>query len=383
MKKTVALAVLSAAALGGQNTNIAFAESSVKAYGVIDTLIRHANNEVDANGARGSVTKLEPGLFQGSRLGFKGIEDLGNYNTAVFQLEMGFRSDNGARDQQGQMFGRQAFVGLKNKDWGEIDFGRQYGVGFNVIGGFDPLGNGNITENSWQLFVVGIRFDNTLRYTNTWGPVTAEAQYSFGEQAGSASIGSTAGLGLTYDNGIFRTGIFNQRSTDANSNIANTAGIGASLDMNPVTFYVSYINGKRDPGFGTAMNNTSALANTSLMGNRIGGVANPLRRTDNIVTTGLVYHATPKVDYTLGYMTDFVNNETAAANSGRLSTLYAVMDYHLSPRTDVYIGLDHIRVSGGEIDNGNLTNTVLQFAGAGLGGATRRTGVSIGMRHTF
>lgn len=380
MKKTV---VLLAAAISAMVTNPSFAQSSVSLYGVIDTAIRYTNNEIGANGSLGSKTQLNPGNFQGSRLGFKGTEDFGHGTAAVFQLEMGFVSDTGSSDQQGQLFGRQAFVGLKNKEWGEIDLGRQYGVAFNVGGAFDPLGMGNTSENAWQLFITGIRFDNSLKYTNTWGPVTAELQYSFGEQAGSMSLGATTGLGLTYDDGIFSAGVFNQRSKDANSNIANIAGIGTSLTLEPVILFLNYINAKRDPGFGTALNNTNALGNTSMMSNSIGGVANTLKRTDQVVTAGVLYQATPKLGYTVGYMTDFVKNETSAGNSGRLSTLYAVADYNLSPRTDVYVNLDHTRVSGGEIDNGNLTNTVLQFVGAGLGGAKNRTGVSIGMRHKF
>ena len=188
-------------------------------------------------------------------------------------------------------------------------------------------------------------------------------------------------LALIYDNGgPLSVGIFNQLSNDASSNKANIAGIGATLKVNPATFFLNYINARRDPGFAKAANGSGgALANTSMMGN----ANNTLRRTDNVVTAGVLYQATPVLGYTLGYMTDSVKNETSAGNSGRLSTVYAVVDYNLSKRTDIYLDLDYTRVSGGEIDNGALTNTVLQASGAGLGGAKSRTGVSIGMRHKF
>lgn len=379
MKKSVALFTAISALTGAVATNGAFAQSSVTMYGVIDTIVRYTNHEVRANGTRGSNTQLEQGVFQGPRIGFKGVEDMGGGNAAVFQLEMGFQSDTGESDQQGQLFGRQAFVGLKNKEWGEIDLGRQYGVAFDVLGNFDPLGMGNLPENAWQLFLIGVRFDNSIKYTNTWGPVTAEVQYSFGEQAGSTSIGSTTGLGLTYDNGVFSIGVFDQLSKDADSNKANIAGIGASLETQPFIFYLNYINARRDPGFSIAKSRSGGpLANTSMLGN----AGNTLRRTDNVVTAGMIYQATPALAYTLGYMTDFVRNESSAGNSGRLSTLYAVADYNLSKRTDVYLNLDYTRVSGGEVD-GVGTNTVLQFVGAGLGGGKNRTGVSVGLRHKF
>jgi predicted porin len=381
MKHTKKLAYLAAALLpAALAATSSFAQSSVTMYGVIDTVVRHTNNEINtATGARGSKTQLVQGAFQGPRLGFKGVEDMGNGNSAVFQLEMGIQPDNGASDQQGQTFGRQAFVGLKNKTWGEIDFGRQYGVAFNVLGNYDPLGMGNLPENAWQLFLIGVRFDNSIKYTNSWGPWTAEVQYSFGEQAGSNSLGSTGGLGLTYNNGIFSVGVFDQYSRDANSNNLNIAGIGTSFETEHFIYYLNYFNAKRDAGFGTALNNTNALANTSLLGN----VNNTLARTDNVATIGVIYEPNEKWDYTLAYMTDWVKNDTSAGNSGRLSTVYAVVDYKLSPRTDVYLSADYSRVSGGEIDNGNLTNTIFQFVGAGLGGAQNRTGVSVGMRTRF
>jgi len=380
MKKSVVLLAAISAITGAVTANSAFAQSSVTMYGVVSTAIRHTSNEIKADGSRGSNTKLGQGIFQGPRLGFKGIEDLGSGNAAVFQLEMGLSPDTGESDQQGQLFGRQAFVGLKNKEWGEIDLGRQYGVAFDVLGKYDPLGMGNLPENSWQLFITGVRFDNTLKYTNTWGPVSAEVQYSFGEKAGSTAIGSTTGLGLSYDNGTFGVGVFDQLSKDANSNKANIAGIGATLNVNPVTFYLNYVNARRDAGFQIAASGSDgALANSSMLGN----ANNTLRRTDNVVTAGMLYQATPKMGYTLAYMTDFVKNETSAGNSGRLSTVYAVADYNLSKRTDVYLSLDYTRVSGGEVDNGALTNTVLQFVGAGLGGAQSRTGVAVGLRTKF
>lgn len=383
MKKLIGLvgAIGAMGALTVVTTSGAYAQSSVTMYGVVSTSIRYATNEMNSDGSqKGARIDLGQGIFQGPRIGFKGKEDLGNGNAAVFQLEMGFSPDTGESDQQGQLFGRQAIVGFKNNEWGEIDFGRQYGVAFNTLGNYDPLGAGNTSENSWQLSITGIRFDNSLKYTNTWGPLKAEVQYSFGEQAGSPSIGSTTGLAVTYGNGPFNAGVFNQRSKDANSNIANIAGVGATLKVDPVTLYLNYINARRDAGFAKAANGSGGpLANTSMMGN----ADNTLRRTDNVITAGLLYQATPSMGYILGYMTDFVKNDTSAGDSGRVSTVYAIADYYLSKRTDIYVNLDYTRVGGGEIDNGALTNTVLQAGGVGLGGARNRTGVSIGLRTKF
>jgi predicted porin len=185
---------------------------------------------------------------------------------------------------------------------------------------------------------------------------------------------------VNYTDGPIGVGIVGQQSTDTNSKKANIAGIGAFYILDSTTLYLNYFNARRDAGFAPAASNSGgALANTSMMGN----AGNALRRSDNVVTAGLLYNMTPAMSYTLGYMTDFVKNETSLGNSGKISTLYAVADYRLSRRTDIYLNLDYTRLSGGEIDNGALTNTVLQAAGAGTGGATNRKGVGIGFRTVF
>lgn len=356
-------------------------QSNVSIYGVIDSMVRYTANEVNSDGGVGSKTQLgQGGALQGSRLGFTGEENLGGSTSALFKLEMGFTSNDGSSDQQGQLFGRQAYVGLKDNSMGEIDVGRQYGVAFTTLDSYDPVGMGNMPENEWQLFLMGVRFDNTVKYSNDWGPVHAEVQYSLGGQAGSSEIGATKGLGLTYTNGPFSVGAFGQQSTDANSHKLNMGGIGTSYNLDATTLYLNYFNSKRDAGFAKAANNSGgALANTSLLGN----ADNTLQRTDDVITAGLQYKFSPAIVYTLGYMADSVKNESSSGNDGRITTAYALVNYYFSKRTDVYFGVDYTKVSGGEIDNGSQTNTLLQFAGAPLGGNTSRTGIALGIRTTF
>jgi len=205
-------------------------------------------------------------------------------------------------------------------------------------------------------------------------------QYSIGGQSGSNKIGATSGFALHYVDGPFAVGVFDQQSYDADSNGLNVAGIGASYLIDTTTLYLNYFNAKRDPGFAKAANLSGGpLANTSLMGN----ADNALQRTDGVVTAGVQFKATPQTAYTVGYMVDSVKNETSAGDSGKISTAYALVNYNFSKRTDVYFGVDYTKVSGGEIDGGANTNTVLDFVGAPLGGHTDRTGIAIGLRHTF
>ena len=377
MKKTfLALSVMSAFSA------TAFAQTNVTVYGVIDTAIRYTSNQVTANGALASQTAMTEGAFQGSRIGFKGTEDLGGGTAAFFQLENGFQSNNGAFDQQGQLFGRQAFVGLKNSNLGQLTIGRQYGLAFETLGNYDPLGIGNFVENEWSAFLYGIRFDNTVKYTHNFGPVTAALQYSLGEQAGQNSIGSTVAGALAYTQGTFSIGGIYQQSKDANAAEMKLGGVGTSFGVGPATLYLQYFQAKRDPGFQKAASNSGgALANTSMISN----AGNVLRRTDGVLTTGVLYQATPALGFTLGYMYDQIKNVSSAGVNGRIASLYAVADYNLSKRTDVYFEIDKTSLGGGEIQD---QNGVMPFAGSSLGAgasnaASSRTGVGIGLRHHF
>lgn len=375
-KKVLTLVITSLAA------SHAYAQqSSVSMYGVIDSMVRYTTNEITSDGTVGSKTQLgQGGALQGSRLGFTGEEKLSNSASALFKLEMGFSSNDGTSDQQGQLFGRLAYIGLKDNSLGEIDVGRQYGVAFTTLDGFDPVGMGNMPENQWQLFLMGVRFDNTVKYSNDWGPVHAEVQYSLGGQAGDNDIGTTKGIGLTYTGGPVSVGLVGQQSIDANSRKLNLVGIGTSYNIDSATLYLNYFNSKRDAGFAKAPNNSGgALANTSMIGN----ADNSLQRTDDVITAGLQYKYSPAIVTTFGYMADVVKNESSSGNNGRISTAYALVNYYFSKRTDVYFGVDYTKVSGGEIDNGAATNTLLQFAGAPLGGNTNRTGIAIGIRTAF
>ncbi|SFB36395.1 Outer membrane protein (porin) [Collimonas sp. OK607] len=276
----------------------------------------------------------------------------------------------------------KVYVGLKDTSLGELYLGRQSGIAANILGSYDPLWSGNFTENSWSCALYGVRFDNTLKYTKSFGPVTAKVQYSVGEQAGDTSIGATTGGALSYTQGPFSIGGVYQQSKDAHSAQLKVAGLGGTYIAGPVTLYLQYINAARDPGFAKAASNSGGpLANTTMLSNS----GNTLRRTDGVWTAGVLYQVAPAVGLTVGYMNDTIKNVSSAGDSGRMSTLYAIADYNLSKRTDIYIEIDRTSLAGGEIQD---RNGIMPFAGASLGAgmpnaASTRNGVAIGLRTRF
>jgi len=83
-KKIIALAVAAVA------SSAAFAQSNVTVYGVAD---------VYAGGLRGAETKasvIGSGGLSGSRIGFKGVEDLGGGTSALFTIEYAVAMDGNA-----------------------------------------------------------------------------------------------------------------------------------------------------------------------------------------------------------------------------------------------------------------------------------------------
>jgi len=116
----------------------AHAQTNVTIYGLVD-----AGLVSERGGSAGTVTKVTSGIGSQSRLGFKGTEDLGNGLSAIFQLETGYKIDDGSLDSANTIFNRQAFVGLKSKDAGTLTLGRQYTMLYNAMSQVaDPFGAG-------------------------------------------------------------------------------------------------------------------------------------------------------------------------------------------------------------------------------------------------
>ena len=84
MKKSlVALAVLAA-------SGAAMAQSSVTLFGVVDA------GYAVGNGSISNKTQLRNSGYNSSRLGFRGVEDLGGGMKAGFHLEAGVNNDDGS-----------------------------------------------------------------------------------------------------------------------------------------------------------------------------------------------------------------------------------------------------------------------------------------------
>jgi len=356
----------------------ALAQSGVTLYGVIDTSLRYTNHQGTSNGPQ-TLIGLQDGAFNNARWGLRGVEDLGAGSKALFTLESGFSPNTGRSGQQGQLFGRQAWLGLANDILGTIKLGRQMGASYLFVTSVDPISIGNYSELSWQTALTGLRYDNTIDYSKRWGGLGVEAQYSVGESVGHMANGTTTQLALTYDIASLHTGAVAQQSKDANGNAMRLWVAGARYAIGRFTLHGYYLDSWRQAGFAIGASGTGApLANTSIGGNTntaLGKGTQTAERRDKYGSVGVSYQATGALKLTAAYMRDNVTGVQPGV-SGLMQTVYGVAIYSLSKRTDVYLEVDYSRLSGGAITDPNSPTGT-------FGGTRSRTGAGVGLRTRF
>lgn len=240
MKKSLlALAVLASFA------GVASAQTNVTVYGIVDMgLERTDTNTTDPKWA------LDSGRQSGSRLGFKGTEDLGGGLSASFQLENGFAADTGRQLQDNRLFGRQAWVGL-NGGFGSVKFGRQYTPIFVAVGAVDPFETGLAgsleasTSNFGTVNTFGTRMDNTVNYSLTAGAFSGQVAYGFGEVAGDTTANRQLGLSFGYANGPVNAVLAYHKQENATGTLSDkTLFVGGTYNFGVVKAHASYADNK-------------------------------------------------------------------------------------------------------------------------------------------
>ena len=193
---------LVALALAGAFASAALAQSK-EMYGTVDMgFVQESGGPTgptSAGTAKGAINKLTSGAQSGTRLGFKGTEDLGGGMKALFVLETGIAADKGGFNQANSAFARQSFVGLQS-DMGTVTMGRQYTPYFLTMLVGDPFAAGMAGAAQNMLMPASnIRMDNAVKYTSpVFSGFSAEAAYGFGEQVDSVVRNRQLGAFINY-----------------------------------------------------------------------------------------------------------------------------------------------------------------------------------------
>ncbi|MBP0598854.1 porin [Herbaspirillum sp. LeCh32-8] len=309
-KKLLALAAF------GVFAGSANAQSSVTIYGVIDMAIQHENN------GRASKVALDSGGWYGSRIGFKGTEDLGGGLKANFQLESGFNADDGGMGSSGVLFNRLSWVGLSGA-FGSLNVGRQYAPIFLVADNVDPFdagmtgGRAGVSTYSGgmlSIFGTSFRTSNTVNYTtNNLSGFKGSLAYTFGEAAGSTTANRAIGLSGAYENGPVYVGAALQRTNDVNGRVASKElFIGGTYDFHVVKAHLGYQKNTSDSNVTTPLNNKGWMvgATVPLLGGNV--LASYIRSTDNTVAT-----ANKGSQWALGYTYDISKRTTLYTSYSR------------------------------------------------------------------
>ena len=197
MKKSlIALAVLGFA-------GAAMAQSSVTLYGVADAGLGKAKSAGDTKVNMQSAGTMNNGT---SRLGVRGVEDLGGGLKAGFNFETGLSLENGNTSTAGAGFwGRNANMWLGG-NWGTFQMGRTLNLSFYGVAAWELTGTANysVVGNTYG-YVGGARNSSEFSYkTPDFGGLSAKLGYIMkADNGGNAKWD----LNVIYANGPIAAGL--------------------------------------------------------------------------------------------------------------------------------------------------------------------------------
>ena len=342
-KNLLALAAMTfAAAASAQSSNVTL-------FGVADASVAH----ISTSGK--SVSGIANGGNSSSRLGFRGVEDLGGGLKAGFWLEGSITVDDGT--SKGFKFDRRSTVSLMG-NFGEVRLGLDKTPSYQNLEDFHAFGDagmGAINAHNLIAKAPGTVDDanaNPKRYANSisylmpkMGGVYGQFTHSFGEQSGNSSLQSSTGLRLGYANGPLNVA--------AAYGIARGGTAATGVDYKTMNLGASY-------KFGVV---TPMVLLASDRGNN--------QRVD-------MYSVGAKIPLGAGELraayTWYKDKKADNADSQRLALGYG---YKLSKRTELYATV--ARMSNDDKAARKLGSSLAPTPIAGKS----MTGYEIGMRHNF
>jgi predicted porin len=343
------------AVLGALTAAPTHAQSSVQLYGLMDLSVPTYQSHADAKGDH--VIGMGIGglpWFSGSRWGLRGAEDIGAGSKIIFRLESEFEVANGQSPDPGQIFDRDAWVGIENETFGKFTAGFQNTIARDSAAIYgDPYGSARLSteEGGWtntnnfkqMIFyaasATGTRYNNGLAWKKLFSNgIFASAGYAFGN---TTSFGSNSNYqaALGYNGGPFNvSGFYSHVNRAGFTN--KTFSVGGNY-----TFGILRANA----GYFRYLGNQGSLG----------------QRQDNAWTVSFKLSPKGPLDYEIGYQQMRVKNAaydsdgnipnanlgafdpTSGLHNGFKETLYGSIFYHLSKRTEVYLAGDYMKLHGG------------------------------------
>jgi predicted porin len=410
MKKILVLSALATAAVAS------FAQSSVTIYGIVDLAA------TKVSGLKGgSISQLNSGMMDGSRLGVRGNEDLGGGYRALFTMESRLEGDTGGINNRppsasqvadryiqagllglpaalqpvlnsvsgsigsgigvnlaGNFWDRQVFLGLVTPV-GAILAGRQYTPAYEMSATFDVMQTQSALSAGQVASIpssIDIRLSNTLAYRIVQGPISAALMVGAGE--GSATTGKFYGANAMYKTPAFSAGVaYNTRENERGVKSLTNVVIGASAAIGPGTVSGMVVTVKDDAptglsGIAASVTPAVGAAAAALVQ---GAYINALKQDGKLMHIGYRMTTGANTFYVAYSKWDDSRPNNADTNSYGL-----VYTYALSKRTDI---------NAAAVRFVNSARAQAAPGGAGyLGGVTASAGtdstsLALGVRHRF
>jgi predicted porin len=201
--RLVALALAAAGATAG-------AQSTVTVYGRVDlSMAQQADATANKELRNGS----------GSRLGFKGVEDLGDGLKAFFQLEHRFNADDGTLTTS-RFWEGKSIVGLQGA-YGRLALGREENPAYTFSQSVaDPWATDTVASNGTIINgrIGSTRYSNSVNYRHSIGAFSFGAQVAQADgnppAAGGTADRRSVSAGLAYASGPWTLGLGHENPSD-------------------------------------------------------------------------------------------------------------------------------------------------------------------------
>lgn len=328
----------------------AFAQSSVTLFGVVDAAYAKGTGTVS------SKTQLKNSGYNSSRIGFRGVEDLGGGLKASFHLEAGVNNDDGtgsasntnnqavtgaSAGTQGLTFNRRSTVSVEG-NFGEVRLGRDYTPQFWSETAYDPFGTNGVGTNiaAFKGGVTGVRASNSIGYLSpSFSGLKVWVQAYMGENASTATAkaGDGNGFRVSYDNGPLSVALASS-STKTGLNVKNkTSNIGGSYDLGVAKLFAQ-------------TNKTKIDGAQDIKGGVFGATAPVGAGTVRASMSSTAQGDAKSNQFALGYV------------------------YSLSKRTDLYATYASVKNKGG---------AAVALNGSVTAANAKSTGYDFGVKHSF
>ena len=402
MKKSLfAIAAVTAFAGAAQ------AQSSVTVYGILDVGYTGGSLAVQqANGVGNTamnVGRISNNMESGSRIGFRGTEDLGGGTSAQFVAEFGYQPAGNAGSNSNGLAAaplgstlwspdiRQGYIGITQKGAGNVRIGTQNTFNWENAGS-NTVGQLNQTLGSMLApTTAGAGFPAaSLAYTTSFAnrtnntiTIRSESMSGFMVKAGynqsnqSSNIVDGAAVNGVNNQSGYQLAVdwvagkanvqasyaaFTSENTTAAANpvLWGSAVQGTNVKDNQMLITASYDFGvlKAFAGYGNRTATSTVIANNQL--------------SRNAYEIGVRSFITPKVELWASGGLGTYNPVGVGGNAAPIQGYQVGSNYWLSKRTNLYVIAGANNMSATSASGGNAAT-----------GATNANQYSVGARHTF